>query len=145
MKFKQIYHTLLTMLSQRRLSLPYFHRTYGKFYTPYYNLCVPFENVPRQIYNKQGLPLQTFFLRDVHVAHTPYWESKYFIWDRYNFGLDTHFYSHETMLQTMGKPTKRFGFLIESESIVPASYKLFDKYAGLHKDFDAILHIQIKY
>ena len=60
------------------------------------------------------------------------------MWDRYNIGLKTHFYSHESMLETMGNPIRRYGFLTESPGIVPKSYKLFDKFKGLEKDFDLI-------
>ena len=42
------------------------------------------------------------------------------------------------MLETMGSPTRRYGLFIEPPSITPADYRLFDKFPGLEKDFDAI-------
>ena len=66
--------------------------------------------------------------------------TKYFLTDRFNFGLKTHFYSHQAMLETMGNPDKKFGFLFESMGIVPEDYKIFDKHKGLNKDFDLIMN-----
>ena len=60
------------------------------------------------------------------------------MFDRYNFGLKTHFYSHNCMLETMGNPDNKYGFLIESEAIVPKHYDIFKKHKGLEKDFDLI-------
>lgn len=115
-----------------------FHPIYGEIYTPPYNPVVETNSKEHEIYNIHGQKMRTFFIRDVHFAHDPAYESKYFIWDRYNIGLKTHFYSHESMLETMGKPDKKFGIFIESEAIVPESYKILDKNKGLNKDFDLI-------
>lgn len=83
--------------------------------------------------------MDVYFLRDIHTAATPYYGmGKYFLWDRYNFGLKTHFYTHNSMLQTMGIPTRKFGLLIESPTIVPRDYKIFERHKGLEKEFDAI-------
>jgi hypothetical protein len=82
--------------------------------------------------------METFFIRDAHFAHNPCSSSQYFIWDRYNIGLDTHFYTHKAMLETMGSPKRRYGWLIESEGIIPEDYDIFSKYKGLNKDFDLI-------
>lgn len=111
----------------------------SKIYYPYYNFTVPMENDKPLIYNKYGEPMDTWFIRDITSAHCPHRNaSKYFLWDRYDIGLDTHFYTHNSMLETMGKPIYRYGWLVESESIVPQDYKIFDRYKGLYKDFDAI-------
>ena len=115
------------------------HEIYGKIYMPYYNPIVPINSKNHEIYNIDGKKMETFFIRDVHFAHNPNYESKYFIWDRYNFGLKTHFYSHEAMLETMGNPDKKYGIFIESETIVPQSYRILDKNKGLNKDFNLIL------
>jgi hypothetical protein len=42
------------------------------------------------------------------------------------------------MLETMGKPVRRYGVLSESEALVPDDYTLFEKHRGLEKDFDLI-------
>ena len=84
--------------------------------------------------------MDMFFLRDGCSAHNPYvYKSQYFLWDRFNIALPVHFYTHGAMLETMGNPKKRFGWLLESSGIVPETYKIFDLHPGLEKDFDAIL------
>lgn len=114
------------------------HSLYGNIYYPQYNLHAPMVSAEHEVYNAQGEKMRTFFIRDVHLAHNPFWESHYFIWDRYNYNLKTHFYSHESMLETMGRPEHKYGMLIESESIVPDSYRIFETHKGLEKDFDLI-------
>ncbi len=110
----------------------------GKIYKPYYNPVSPLLPTEHDIYNSDGQKMRTFFIRDVHLACEPANESKYLIWDRFNFGLKTHFYSHNSMLETMGNPDKRYGFLIETEAIVPDDYNIFERNPGLYKDFDMI-------
>ncbi len=108
-------------------------------YMPHYNLYTAINPEKPEIYNKNGEKLDTWFIRDYHFCHTPYnGSSKYFLWDRFNIGLNTHFYTHESMLETMGRPTRRYGLFLESEFIVPDSYKIFDKNPTLYKDFDAV-------
>lgn len=115
------------------------HSVYGKIYLPQYNMLVPISKDIPDIYNKQGNKMDVFFIRDRHFSSTPNeCKSKYFIFDRYNFGLDTHFYTHTDMLKTMGKPSKKYGLLCESEAIVPKDYQIFEKYNGLEKEFDLI-------
>lgn len=116
----------------------FIHTKYGKIYYPYYNTNILFSSNPPEVYNAQGRAMKTFFIRDAHTSAYPYSNSKYFLWDRYNIGLETHFYTHRSMLETMGKPTYRYGMFIEPPSITPQDYKIFDKYKGLEKDFDSI-------
>ena len=110
-----------------------------KIYPPLYNpTLVPSSNIP-EIYNKYGEKMDLFFLRDSHAAHSPYGrKSMYFLWDRYNYGLNTHFYTHNAMLETMGTPTHKYGMLLESKSITPNDYNLFNTHKGLETEFDAI-------
>ncbi len=128
-----------------KISLPYKNyfdsKEYGKIYFPYYSQGLKIENKKPDIYNAEGQRMDTFFIRDEHMSHVPYhsyWSSKYFLWDRFNIGLDTHFYTHRAMLETMGCPSKRYGMLVESEKIVPDDYRIFEKNQGLQKDFDLI-------
>ena len=119
----------------------FFHNAYGKMYYPVYNRVFTLRSDEHEIYNKDGILMRTFFIRDIHLSFCPTYsgnDSKYFIWDRYNIGLNTHFYSHQCMLETMGNPDKRYGMLIESEAITPQDYEIFDKHKGLEKDFDLI-------
>ncbi len=111
---------------------------WGEIYAPYYPE-IDFSGEELEVYNKDGRKMDVFFIRDRIGAHCPYRDaSKYFLWDRYNIGLDTHFYTHAAMLETMGNPVRRYGYFIESEAIIPDEYKIFDKYKGIEKDFDAI-------
>ena len=108
-------------------------------YKPLYNYFKPLSSEIPIVYNQEGHPYDFYFLRDIHNAHAPYKHTgKYFIWDRYNWGLKTHFYTHKAMLQTMGVPDRRFGMLVESRSIVPQDYKIFKKKKGLEREFDKI-------
>lgn len=114
---------------------------YGDIYSPIYNKYSDFIPGIPEIYNKNGERMDVFFIRDLHFAHNPYYlpnSPTKFIWDRFNIGLDTHFYSHNSMLETMGNPKHKYGLMVESRAIVPEDYKIFDKHPGLYKDFDAI-------
>lgn len=110
-----------------------------KTYKPLYNYFEPLGADIPMVYNKEGRLYDFYFMRDIHNAHAPYRDTgKYFIWDRYNWGLKTHFYTHKAMLQTMGQPNRRFGMLVESRSIVPMDYKIFKRHRGLEKEFERI-------
>lgn len=116
------------------------HKNYGKIYNPIYNLSCEFDKRREpEIFNNEGQRYNLFFLRDFHTAHDPYFPySKYFLFDRFNIGLDTHFYTHDTMLEQVGKPQKKYGILYETPAIVPKDYDIFDKNPSLNKDFDKI-------
>lgn len=116
----------------------FIHRKYGKVWYPYYLGNDVIQGGKPDIYNKNGQKMDLFFIRDTHTSANPYSGSKYFEWDRYNIALDTHFYSHKAMLETMGKPTRRYGFFIEPRTITPIDYRIFEKFKGLEKDFDAV-------
>lgn len=91
--------------------------------------------MPR-IYNAKGQLLETYFIKNRHSQHAPFGhEGKYFFWDRYNYGLDTHFYGPEAMTGTLGKPAVKYGMLTESRTIVPKDYEVFHRNRGLEKDF----------
>ena len=110
-----------------------------KTYKPLYNYYETLSDVKPLVYNQDGRPYDFYFMRDIHGAHVPYEDvGKYFIWDRYNWGFKTHFYTHNAMLQTMGKPDRIFGMLIESRGIVPRDYQIFKKHKGLEKEFDKV-------
>ena len=98
-------------------------------------LSYPVEKYP-DVYNAEGRKMEFFYLQDQIMA--PYSGSKYFLWDRCNYGLKTHFYAHNNMLFTKGKPTRKYGILIESKQIVPENYRIFERYKGLEREFDAI-------
>lgn len=117
------------------------NRVYGPIYPPIYNRRDQISHVKPEIYNARGERMDIFFIRDKHFAHSPYYNENpptRFLWDRYNIGLDTHFYSHGAMLETMGNPSRRYGMLIEAETITPRDYLLFDRHPGLENNFNAI-------
>lgn len=89
-----------------------------------------------KIYSAEGHPLETYFIKNRHSRHAPFGhEGKYFFWDRYNYGLDTHFYGPEAMTGTLGKPAVKYGMLTESRTIVPKDYEVFHRNRGLEKEF----------
>ena len=93
-------------------------------------------NTMPRIYNAEGQLLETYFIKNRHSRHAPFGhEGKYFFWDRYNYGLDTHFYGPEAMTGTLGKPAVKYGMLTESRTIVPKDYEVFHRNRGLEKDF----------
>lgn len=98
-------------------------------------LSYPIKKYP-EIYNQFGEKMEMFYLKDQIMA--PYSGSRYFIWDRCNYGLDTHFYTHNNMLFTCGQPSRKYGLLIESRQIVPDNYLIFKKNRGLADEFDAV-------
>lgn len=111
----------------------------ARIYKPYYNTVYGINSQIPPIYNKDGEPMELFFIRDMHTAHNPYGNvGKHFLWDRYNWGLETHFYTHKAMLETMGQPTRKYGMFGESRVIVPKDYEVFQKHKGLEREFDAV-------
>jgi hypothetical protein len=126
-------------LRGKRTSATTISKPYKKIFLPIYNSNHTLNSEEPYIFNDEGLRMRTFFLRDAQWAHHPsYMQSKYFIWDRYNIGLDTHFYTHKAMLETSGSPSRRYGILWESEALVPSDYQIFRRHKGLEKEFDLI-------
>lgn len=117
----------------RRISL--FHRSNQRV------LSYPMRDYPK-VYNKDGQELKLFYLKD-QIMDT-YCGSRFFMWDRCNYGLETHFYSHNNMLSTQGKPLYKYGVLIESRQIVPDNYKIFDKNPGLAAEFNHIFTYDVE-
>ena len=134
-KLKRIYYSCKQEFIDKT---PLFSKEYGKLYLPYYNLGAKISEASPEVFNKSGEKLEFIFIRDICMAHNPYGTSQYFLFDRFNFGLPKHIYTHNDMLRQIGKPQKKYGALIESEAIVPNDYKIFKKNKGLEKDFDKI-------
>jgi hypothetical protein len=106
------------------------------------NNAIPSSDEPL-LYNSHGQRIKTIFLRSDIARHWPYGFvtgqfPRYTFWDRNNYGLKNHTYVHDKILRPVGKPVKKFALFIESESIVPKDYTIFNSHAGLENDFDLI-------
>jgi hypothetical protein len=134
----------MTLKSLLKNTLPYgFVNYYTKRNDAIHLLSeIPSADEP-SIYNCQGQKVKTTFLKSDISRYWPYGFvtgqfPRYILWDRNNYGLKNHVYVHDKILQTTGRPVKKFALFIESETIVPQDYKIFDKYKGLENDFDLI-------
>ncbi|WP_430875583.1 glycosyltransferase family 10 domain-containing protein [Gilliamella sp. G0441] len=113
-------------------------KVYQNIYIPIYKHNVHLCSDEPEIYNKKGERLRVIFLRDNYKPNASSQTSNTIYWDKYNFELPLHVYTHGRMLETMGSPRGRFGALVETKGIKPDSYNIFEKYRGLEKDFDLI-------
>jgi hypothetical protein len=96
-----------------------------------------------KIYNADGRRMKVFYLQDDICYFNPYSMApgrfpKYILWDRNNFGLKNHFYTHRNILKTRGKPEHRYALMLESVSIMPKDYELFSKKNDIGKDYDFV-------
>jgi len=115
------------------------HRNDEIYYYPIYNINAQMSPRKLKIYNEDGEPMDSYFIRDFQRASNPNWNnSKYFIWDRFNYGLDTHFYTHQAMLETMGTPIRKYGMMLEAREIAPRDYEIFNMNRGLEREFEAV-------
>ena len=106
---------------------------------PYYNRSVPLNSKEPEIYNKYGEKFKVVFLSDKESASGVYVKSRYLFFDRYNYGLKTHLYSHDEAFRPVGNPNKRFAYLIEARVIVPQSYLNYLKNKQyLENNFDSV-------
>ncbi len=121
------------------------HSFYGSIYPPWYEQNALICNTKPKIYNKSGSIMDMFFIRDKHFAHTPYGDSankienKYFLWDRFNFALDTHFYTGDSILETMGNPSRKIAWILEPKSIYKKPYEILVRDKELANDFQYII------
>lgn len=105
------------------------------------------------LYNKNGNKKRTFYLQDKVCRHSPYsfssmnvGETEFINWDRSNIALPVHFYSHNEIFEKTYKCKKRFGIIVESETIVPELYercirneKILNSYDGIFTHSDRLL------
>ena len=98
------------------------------------------------LFNSRGEPIDMFFLKDNHMAHIPYGmpPNPYFLWDRNNYGLDVHFYTHSHMLRPYANASRRYGWLVESEAIVPGEYQAIYESKSLWSEFERIFTFSAK-
>lgn len=80
------------------------------------------------IRNQNGDEMRIYYLQDKLCAHTPYSLvagrfPKHILWDRYNKGLDIHFYTHGEMKHASEYAKKKYGIFRESEQIAKEDYE----------------------
>lgn len=113
---------------------------------PYHNRDRDISPACPEIYNKYGERMEIFFMSDRDFPHAPnQTNSRYIYWDRYNSGLETHFYTHDEIFRTYGKPKRKFGVLLESPAIVPHSYeKVLQNKDYIERNFNALFTYEAK-
>lgn len=114
------------------------HRVYKKIYYPGYRLSDVILEGSSNLYNEFGEKLEEYFVRDNLSTHYPYRCSRYFYFDRYNYGLKTHFYGNKGIFERFAAPEKKYAFLSESEIMIKDLYGKVLKSEGYMKDFDKI-------
>jgi len=97
------------------------------------------------IYNRNGNRKRTFYLQDRVCKHSPYsfssmnvGETQFINWDRSNIALPIHFYSHNEIFNKQYKCKKKFGIIVESETIIPELYEKCIKNEKVINSFDGI-------
>lgn len=96
------------------------------------------------LYNKNGGKINVYYLSDSgslgfqFYSFTEYREPREIFWDRNNIALNIHFYSHQNIKRTIGKPRKKFAIIVETESIDPIPYKYLLNNPNAAREFDAI-------
>lgn len=98
---------------------------------------------PPEAYSVDGKKFLWIYLKDIECKHSPYSFSagyipRCIIWDRYNYGLPSHMYTHGEIFSSKGKPQKRFALLIESKYIINDVYKRLFHDISILKEFDAV-------
>ena len=108
-------------------------------FEPIYSRVMDISPAYPEIFNKHGEPMQVWFIHDGGFAHAPNdRNSRYIIWDRYNYGLPIHFYTDNQIFQVVGKPKKKFAAIAEPRSILPQVYqKYIDNKEYVENNFDA--------
>lgn len=109
-------------------------------FVPYYIPGRPLSPDYPEVFNKYGERMEIFFMSDREGPHLPNDKnSRYIIWDRFNYGNHTHFYTHDEIFRTVGKPKRKFAVLIESRAIKPYSYENVLKHKDyVEKNFDLL-------
>ena len=79
------------------------------------------------IFNKLGEQMKMLFLSSDETAHSPYSliagrYPKNILWDRYNYALDTHFYTSSNIFDIKNISAKKYAVLLESQVIIPHIY-----------------------
>lgn len=63
---------------------------------------------------------------------------RYIYWDRYRCQLPYHFYTDDLLFTQKGKPVKKFGILLEPETLQPKKYNTIRKNPQRFSDYEII-------
>lgn len=109
-------------------------------FEPFYLRVLDISPYYPEIFNKYGEKMEVFFISDREFANVPNDKNaNYVIWDRYNYDLETHFYTHDEIFRTVGHPERKFALLLEPRTIKPQSYQnVLANKDYIEKNFDAI-------
>lgn len=107
---------------------------------------IPIESIhsnPPEVYAADGKRIFWIYLNDNECKHCPYTFSagyipKYIIWDRYNYGLSRHMYTHEEVFSSKGTPQKKFALLIECKYVISDVYERLLQDINILKEYDAV-------
>jgi hypothetical protein len=99
------------------------------------------EEIPPILFNTKGERVKIIYLSSEENRHTPYSLisgrlPRKILWDRYNYGLNTHFYVGGDIFNQKGSPQKKYGILLESEAIIPEIYHKIIKQECIIKKLD---------
>ena len=109
-------------------------------FMPYYNPNIdPIIFYP-EVFNKYGERMEFFFISDRETVYqADDRNSRYIIWDRYNYMNETHFYTQNEIFRTVGSPKRRFAMLTEAGTSRPKLYAEILKYKNhIEKHFDLV-------
>lgn len=86
------------------------------------------EPEPIELYNSEREKVNVFYLQDALCCNQPYSfvsgrKPRTILWDRNNYALPIHFYTHSEFFKQSKYGEKHFLFLQESEQICPNDYK----------------------
>ena len=103
------------------------------------------EGIPPEVYNKKGERILLAYIQDIHILHSPYGHTsgqypKRILWDRYNYTLNTQFYTHQEIFNKRPRleGQKQFGLLVESQNVCPDDYRLLVEHPEAVKELDAL-------
>ena len=121
---------------ESRLGLDTTPREFIPYYPPRLTLSADYP----EVFNKYGERMEFFFISNRESAHCPNnSRQRYIIWDRFNYGNHTHFYTQEEIFRTVGNPKRRFAMLVEAGTTKPQLYDAILKYKNhIEKHFDLV-------
>lgn len=121
---------------ESRLGLDTTPRQFIPFYNSYIDPIIFYP----EVFNKYGERMEFFFISDRETVYqADDRNSRYIIWDRYNYMNETHFYTQDEIFRTVGNPKRRFAMLTEAGTSRPQLYATILKHKKhIEKHFDLL-------